>query len=187
MLGITNISKWFSRLTVVLALVVVGGCYPDWPEHTGTAEIHGTVTLDGLPVNKANVVFLPVKLRTVGDKIMPLAYGITDAEGGFQLEYSDGRRELMAGTYTVMISKVAHSEDDEGRTVEPWRTALLPDTVSALAAFSEQGETIPSIYNRNSSLLYEVEASPSIARPRFELSSIDRTLEDLPVVDLPLK
>jgi hypothetical protein len=174
-------------ILLLSSLVALSGCNPDWPEHAGTAEVHGEVTLDGIPVGQAKVVFVPVKFRNVGDKIMPMAYGKTDAEGKFQLEYSDQGTDLIAGTYTVIISKFEEEKELTGNVVGDWQNQLLPDSISSLAAFRDEGETIPSIYNRNSILNYEIRASPSIVRPKFELKSIDPALEEMPLEDMPLK
>lgn len=167
----------------MVATILVCGCYPDWPEQPSTAMVHGVVLLDDSPLSQAKIVFLPLSLRSNDDELMPIAYGMTDTDGKFELAYSNGTRELAAGTYTVMISKVKQDTDGDGNSLEPWREELLPDSVAGLSAFKEQGELIPSIYNRDSTLTYEVQASPSIIRPKFELSSVDPELTKLSTID----
>ena len=183
-------------LLLVLGLISCCGCYPDWPEHAGTAEVHGDVTLDGMPINKAKVIFLPMNLHGANEKIVPLAYGLTDAEGKFVLEYSDHGKDVIAGKYTVMITK---TEERSGPAIlnQPFPSNqvfsteklpdLLPDSVLGLSKFDEQGELIPAIYNLNSTLVYEVIASPGIIRPKFVLTSVADELGDQALEDLPLK
>ena len=164
-------------MLMILITCLFCGCYPDWPEQPTTAVVHGTILLDGAPVNEAQVVFVPENVRSLGDEIMPLAYGTTDADGKFELTYADGTKELFPGIYMVMVSKIKsalNATEDSGR---PWPVKLLPDSVARMTVFSEQGETIPSIYNRESTLTYEVIASPRISRPKFELSSVDPELK----------
>lgn len=167
------------QLMLVISTALFCGCNPDWPELAGTAVVHGTVLMDGAPVSEAKIALVPTKLRNADDKLMALAYGKTDVEGKFELAYSDGTKELLAGTYTVMISKFKEANQENGQNNEPWRNALLPESVANLTMFSENGETIPSIYNSNSNLTYAVVASPSIIRHKFELTSIDPALREL--------
>ena len=173
----------FVRVLLLLSLVCAVGCYPDWPDHAGTAVVRGKVTLDGLPLGDANVVFVPVGLHTNGTKLMPIAYGKTDAGGDFSLAYSDGTKELLAGRYNVIISKM-ESGDEGTNDLAP---GLIPDSMRQLEVFSAQGEQVPLIYNRNSELKYVITSSPSIVRPLLELTSVDPSIKDLPLIDLPIQ
>jgi len=186
-------------------MVMTSGCYPDWPEHSGTAQVEGEVVLDGFPLNHANVVFLPTKLRSASGKIMPLVYGKTDARGMFKMKYRDGSRDLMAGKYDVLISLIESKSDS---TVDqPRKSAVDPpsqpaNSVSKKHAASlqlvkrmiadthsrpvsraklieqiDRNQVVPALYNRESSLKYEIVASPGILRTKFELSSIDPLLK----------
>ena len=76
------------RLALMASFLFTLGCYPDWPEHSGTAQVEGEVFLDGFPLNKANIVFLPSKLKSKSGKLMKLAYGKCDARGKFKMAYS---------------------------------------------------------------------------------------------------
>jgi hypothetical protein len=87
------------RTTYFVAMIFIAscsGCYPDWPEHAGTAVIRGNITLDGLPLGKANVAFVPLSLHANYSEVMPIAYGQTDAGGDFDLAYGDETKEVMA-------------------------------------------------------------------------------------------
>lgn len=164
------------NLPIYLLLVfatLVFGCSTDWPEETGTAVVEGTVVLDGSPVDRGYVVLIPENLQTPNDEIMPMAYGLTDATGNFELAYSDGNRQLLAGKYSVIISKSTLETAD----VEPaWSTALLPESVANLKSFNKGGELIPAIYNVNSTLVIEIKPSQETLRQEFELSSKDPLL-----------
>jgi hypothetical protein len=64
---------------------------------------------------------------------------------------------------------------------------LIPDSLQKFKEFQSDGEQVPSAYNRDSSLVYEIVASPGIVSPKFELTTVDETLDELPVIDLPIK
>ena len=149
---------------IAIALASFTGCYPDWPEHAGTAVIHGNITLDGLPLGNANVAFVPIGLHANDTDIMPIAYGKTDAGGDFNLAYSDETKEVMAGRYNVIISKIESSNEQEPNSPPP---GLIPESMKNFQAFQSQGEQVPAIYNRDSSLIYEIIASPGIVSPKF--------------------
>ncbi|MFK7768773.1 MAG: hypothetical protein AB8B55_16245 [Mariniblastus sp.] len=168
-------------LLLIGALMIVPGCYPDWPEHAGNAEVHGEVTLDGKPVHNAKVVFIPLQLKSSTGRLMPLAFGITNAEGEFELQYSDKSKEMIAGTYNVVISKIKSADGTDGNATSAgqgsaaWPEEFFPRGFSStpMHGFKEE---IPSNYNRQSTLNYTIEASPGIIRPKFELSSVDPLL-----------
>lgn len=161
------------QLSLILCSVLAFGCNPVGTPQLRTAKVQGLVLLDGLPLDQAKVVFLPTKLTNNEESIMQLAYGTTNAEGEFELEYSDGTKELVAGFYTVIISKVNKEPDSEVNRNEPWPTSLLPESIADLTAFSSTGETIRPIYNRDSKLTCKVTASTGIFRARFGLTSMD--------------
>jgi len=177
-----------SLFSMVMVLVVTAGCYPDWPEHAGSAVVQGTITLDGAPVGDAKIVFVPKKLYASETNLLPIAYGSTDATGRFDLAYSDGVKEIRAGTYEVIVSKIGSANDelDEQDNVLP-NSGLIPDSLKSMHVFSNRGELIPIDYNRQSTLTFEIVASPGIVRPEFELKTVDSGLEELPVIDLPIK
>ncbi len=168
------------QTTLILATALSLGCIPESPLPPGTSIVKGTVLLDGSPLDHAKIVFLPANLRNSDETILPLAYGITDAAGEFELAYSDGTKKLHAGRYAVIISKVNLDKNAEDNRIEPWQMFLLSEPLADLSGFNESGELIPANYNRDSTLICDVQASYSVFRPRFELSSMDTTLaEDL--------
>jgi hypothetical protein len=69
-----------------------------------TAEVTGTVTLEGTPVEGVSVEFEPVR---TGAEIPPTAYGSTDAEGKYRLTRvggKGGRPGAVVGMNTVRVS-----------------------------------------------------------------------------------
>lgn len=180
MLKASNQDRLAFRLILIMATSLFCGCLFESTKQTGTAEVHGIITLDGSPLSQAYVVFVPDNLQTDDQKLMSIAYGVTDADGKCELAYSDGKKELLAGTYTVMISKVTPTNIDSQKTGQVWRSELLPKSVAKLPMFSENsGEVIPSIYHRNSNLKFKVQSSPNVVEHKFELTSVDPLIREL--------
>ena len=166
-------------LSFALALASCTGCNPQWPTAAATACVQGEVTLDGMPIEGAKVVFLPVELRSPTREIMPMAYGLTNAKGKFEMKYSNGSKELMAGKYSVIISKSTPQPPQNESDVKTWETEMLPEDVGQFANFKNSDELFPSIYNRDSILVFEVQSTTEVNQAKFQLSSIDPLLQDL--------
>ena len=170
-------------LSIIAATVVATtGCYLDYPEHGGSAEVQGTITLDGMPVNNAKIVFLPDKLKRSSSKVAPIAYGQTDSEGKFTLAYRDGEKEIAAGVYKLIISKSEHVVKDGSRlNLEEDDATLLRNSKSLTTDGSEAVETIeriPTMYNSESTLKFTIEPSPKILFPKFDLTTVDPFLSE---------
>ena len=177
MLNSMKVSKMRIQLTLFLAAVLFCGCVQEKAKQSATAAVQGTVLLDGSPVDQAKIVFVPDSLRSADEDVMELAYGTTDADGKFELAYSDGTKDLLAGTYTVIISKFNSNRDEQGDKSQPWSQSLLPESMAGLFSFQEPDEIIPPIYNRDSTLKFSLNGSSSIARPKFELTSLETNLD----------
>ena len=172
--------KFFrQQFTVWLALIAAStilcttGCYPDWPGHAGTANVEGEFTLDGLPHADAKVIFVPVRLRTDSGKLRAIAYGVCDANGRFKLAYSDGSGDIVAGRYNVICSWI-----DKDKSTAPLERFVLPDAsdqvlADQLTAMIDKDQEVPSFYNRESELYYDLEPSPAIVRYEIKLTSVD--------------
>ena len=80
----------------------------------GVIPVQGTITLDGQPVEKASIAFLPA-----AGQPLP-AIGTTDAQGKFVMKTTEGPQELngaMPGQYKVIINKFTQSgiiENEQG-------------------------------------------------------------------------
>jgi hypothetical protein len=89
-------------------LMVASGCQPPPPN---TIPVSGTVTIDGLPLARANVSFFP-QGETTGRGGM----GQTDGQGRFTVHIHDnqstkqGPPGLFAGQYKVIISKLVNPD-----------------------------------------------------------------------------
>lgn len=123
---------WAVILTVSICSSLTG-CYPDWPEHSGTANVEGEFTLDGFPFGGAKVIFVPVKLKTETGKIRPIAYGECDANGRFKLRYSDGSTDIFEGRYNVLFSLIKKEEGDEVRW-DPLAPSIVKNPVASRVA-----------------------------------------------------
>lgn len=122
-----------NRISAIIALVpslFFLGCGDGGP---GIAGVEGTVTLDGQPLADASVVFAPQSGRPAGAK--------TDAEGRYELSFSQGRKGAMPGVHRVMISTAADaSQTADGQPI-PARK-----------------ETVPAKYNASTELEFTVES-----------------------------
>ncbi len=81
-------------LTVLAAVMAVGCSQGDRPPLT---EVHGTVTLDGQPLPRATVTFLPVDQGRA-------SRAMTDDAGYYELRYLRDIRGAMMGTHQVIIT-----------------------------------------------------------------------------------
>jgi hypothetical protein len=83
------------RLLLVILLVVLTGC-----GGKGTIPVKGVVTLEGMPVSDATVVFMPD-----GPAGGRPASGFTLSDGTFQLTTYQPDDGALPGTYRVLIQK----------------------------------------------------------------------------------
>jgi hypothetical protein len=89
----------------------------------GDAEyghVTGTVTLDGKPVEGAEIRFAPESGRAAWDR--------TESDGRYELNYTPGVRGAKTGTNTVTITTATESTvDDKGRPVRGKPELFPPD------------------------------------------------------------
>ena len=92
---------------LLIALAASAGCGSN-----GLAQIEGTVTLDGEPLEGANVEFAP--LTAAGSA----SYSIesTDADGHFTMGYTGDKDGVLPGKYRVYISTEWDEMLANGRT-----------------------------------------------------------------------
>jgi hypothetical protein len=115
---------------LIVVCLLVSGCSEGGPEIAG---VKGKVTMDGKPLANAAVVFVPEKGRPAGAR--------TDAEGNYELTFTEGRKGTMPGVNKVRISTAADpSETPEGKRIPA------------------QPETVPMKYNAQTELTFTVEA-----------------------------
>lgn len=113
----------------------------------------GTVTLDGQPLPNAVVTF--------EDAEGQFSYGLTDADGDYELQFDSAVSGVRPGPKTVRISTTRkilglNTEEEEGGE-ESGAKAAAPK------------ELVPEKYNRQSELTVEV--TPDRTRYDFDLKS----------------
>ncbi len=110
-------------LCCLLVIAAFLGC-GDSANTLPTANAGGTVTLNGQPVEGANVYFSPQR----GGRA---AYGVTDSRGGFRLKTSPTISGAMPGAYGVGIAKqraeATAGKDIRSSSSAPKLTNELPD------------------------------------------------------------
>lgn len=87
--------RWFGCL-VLASVLVSAGC----SDSVRLAEVQGTVTVNGKPVDKIQVEFWPI------DK-GPRSIGVTDSDGRFTLTTDDGKRTgASVGSHKIVLKDV---------------------------------------------------------------------------------
>jgi hypothetical protein len=84
---------------VLIALLSFPGCGPSTGHLPKTVPASGVVTLDGKPVDGAQVVIVPAAGGTTG------ANAVTDASGRFALRAYPEKDGAIPGEYKVLVSK----------------------------------------------------------------------------------
>ena len=152
-------------------------CDPDYVGGSPTADVDGKVFLDGQPIEDAKVVFIPFKSFSVAGREKNISYGTTDAQGNFKLKKANGDFGAAKGLHRVIISKRTTPVDSAVKTENPLED-LLPAAGQDLFLLSSEGELFPMIYNRQSTLTFDVDTSLKTVRANFDLSSVDPLLLD---------
>jgi hypothetical protein len=130
---------------LLAAAVTLLGCV----RSDGLVEVHGTVTLDGQPLNDAIVQFMAASHEQGTSRP---AVGRTDSGGYYQLEYSTGVTGTRPGKYKVTISTF-------------WPSSLTPEE----EVIPGSAERVPNVYNTRSTLTADVTAEEG--EVNFDLKS----------------
>jgi hypothetical protein len=117
-----------TSLCIVLFLLIQG-CGSGGPD---IARVEGVVTMDGKPLPRASVVFVPQGGRPSAAE--------TDANGKYKLEFSGGRKGAIPGPNRVEITTFQEGGYETDGTVIPGAP-----------------EVVPAKYNRSSTLEFNVE------------------------------
>jgi len=136
------------RLWLLVALPLICGCGAG----IKVAPVSGVVTLDGKPLANAHVVFQP-ETSAGKTNVGVGSYGDTDASGKYTLKTADNDQPgAVVGKHRVEIDlRQAESDDRDPKTRPP-------------------AKTLPTKYNRQSELQFEVKAGGS-SDANFELKS----------------
>ena len=113
-----------SRWIWVYCLIVAATCLGcgDSGKRPPTAKAGGTITVNGQPVEGANVYFSP---RSGGRA----AYGVTDRRGRFQLSTTPTVSGALPGTYGVGIAK---QRSEAGAAKDARRASIAPKLANEL-------------------------------------------------------
>ncbi|HMO83764.1 MAG TPA: hypothetical protein PKC18_02470 [Lacipirellulaceae bacterium] len=120
----------WSAPIVLMTLICAAGCTAE----TEIAPVSGTVTLQGAPVPKATVRFMPVPREDDPAAVKKMAIGETDAEGKYSLTVFRGPEGALVGPHRVLIT-----------------TRVVDDNEKIVVR-----ESIPPQYNTRSTLEFDV-------------------------------
>lgn len=119
-------------LLVVVCLGWTAGCGGD---RLPLGRVTGTVTLDGEPLERAEIVFQPEDGRP--------SYAKTDSQGSYELMFGADQPGAQIGRHRVMITTFDVITEDEENPLE------IP-------------ERLPDRYHRNSELVEEVQSGRNV-------------------------
>src|SRR5437868_13995299 len=91
--------RYISVVCVLSVLLSAYGCGSSGGNLPKTVPATGVVTLDGKPVDGAQVVLVPPEGSTTG------AFGVTDSGGHFSLRAFEQKDGAIPGEYKVQVSK----------------------------------------------------------------------------------
>jgi hypothetical protein len=140
------------RVLLVFFLVATAGC---GPKPVRVAKVAGRVTMDGKPLPKASVTFVPMASK---DNLNPgpTAQGITDTDGRYQLSVDTATPGAVVGKcriyITTILSDPAIDERDAGGPVRKLR------------------DKVPARYNMGTELEFDVPPGGT-AEANFDLTS----------------
>ena len=133
-------NKTLTCLLLCCCAVLVAGCTN--PDEVGRKNITGTVTLDGVPLEKGTIEFAPVDTKAPANASV-VGGNVSIKEGKYELKRDMG---LYAGTYKVRIT---HSIFVEIKTGKPLEDPLLFDE----DPYAYKAESlIPEKYNTKTEL-----------------------------------
>lgn len=132
-------SQFVACLAVAACCGMLTGCGGGPDDMPELGQVAGTVTLDGSPLEGAEIAFQPTEGRP--------SHGTTDAEGKYTLKYTEQEEGARVGKHKVRIT--TYREADPGAD-DPALQQALP-------------ERIPAKYNAETTL--EAEVKPGENEP----------------------
>jgi hypothetical protein len=137
---------------LTLAVSVMVGC---GPKAIKVAQVSGRVTLDGKPLGKASVTFVPMATKE-NPNPGPTAQGMTDEEGRYKLSVDVARPGAVVGKcriyITTILSDPAIDERDAGGPIRKVR------------------DKVPQKYNQGTELEFDVPREGT-DKANFDLTS----------------
>ena len=135
------INRTISLLPCVCLFMLFSGCGPGGPP---VQYVEGIVTLDGVPVEGANVNFGPKQAASAGSDVALVAGGVTDAQGKYTISSVGGGKiggGTTVGEYVVAIVK---------------KTMTTPVGVSGPTGPPRYRYDVPAAFERNSPIAVTV-------------------------------
>ena len=146
-------NRFLAGCLLCFALLLCGCGGDDGPE---MGDVTGLVTLDGQPLPKASVRFVP-------ENASP-SIGITDDQGRYELQYSSSRDGAIVGMHTVSISTHRNAgEDDDGN-----RTPAVPEKVAVEynAKAAENPDMKREVKPGSNDINFELKSGGRIIQPK---------------------
>lgn len=168
-------------------LLLLGGCQTKKSIETEIVRVSGMLTLDGEPLADANLVFIPFQASGERDSLAPVSLATTDAQGNYSLRITVQTEGAVVGWHYVLISKINRPKNAEptpapkpARKSEDLQVRLLAQIELQRKLgrnFQFPGETLPSYYNSDSTLTFQVPREPT-TNANFKLTTIDPLLSN---------
>ena len=96
------VERFYFVVACVVAVFTGSGCSNNPANYPEVADVVGTVTLDGKPLEGASITFAPQSGRS--------SSGVTDSSGRYSLNYTGSIRGAMLGSHRVMIKKMVRDK-----------------------------------------------------------------------------
>jgi hypothetical protein len=141
-MNLTAVQYW--AMVIGGLIMVTAGCGKKVAPPPPLGLVTGVVTLDGQPLSKASVSFVPTGPQGHG------AHGFTDEAGRYEVTYDADHAGAVVGSHRVEIRTGGEGYDKDGN-------------------FFESKERLPAKYHSQSRLTAEVVAGPNDIN--FELLS----------------
>lgn len=168
-------------------LLLLGGCQTKKSIGTDIVRVSGMVTLDGEPLADANLVFIPFQASGERDSLAPVSMATTDALGNYSLRITEQTEGAVVGWHNVLISKINRPKSAEptlaakpaGKSNDLQDQLLKQIELQRKLGrnFQFPGETLPSYYNSDSTLTFQVPLEPT-NNANFKLTTIDPLLSN---------
>ncbi|MCI0459695.1 MAG: DUF4198 domain-containing protein [Gemmataceae bacterium] len=140
------------HLFVGLVLVVVFGCSS---KPYKVAPVSGRVTLNGKPLPKASVTFVPMATKE-NQNPGPTAQDVTDADGRFKVAIDPETPGAVVGKCRIYISTLLSDPDADSR--------------DAGGPIKNVRDKVPEKYNQKTELVFDVPAAGT-DQANFDLKS----------------
>jgi hypothetical protein len=121
----------------LLLMLAVAGCGRNAYE---LASVSGRVTLGGKPLANINVTLQPLARSGNRGEAGPGSYGVSNADGRFQLKTFDGKSGAVVGTHVVLLAVHDTRPSKSDRIVD----SIIPSPLPPKAADGSIRFEVPS-------------------------------------------